>query len=140
MGPTVLTVISGSGARAPGLVPEDELVDGPAALPPVLLRPAEGEPAVPTHVAHRFAEGGPTELVPLVVEALPQVEVGEELGVVGAQLSAQRLLFGGEVDVHGEARGGSGAVGRLPGSGGGGTGNETCSSSGRMPEGPVLVH
>jgi hypothetical protein len=72
-----------------------------AALTAELLGPADHKPAVLAHAAHRLAEGGAAELVPLGVEAPAQVADGEEAAVVPAQLVAQGLLFGGEVDVHG---------------------------------------
>ena len=86
-------------ARAPGLLPEDELVDVAATLAAVLLRPAEGEPAVLAHLPEGFAERRPTELVPLVVQRLPQFR-REHRRVVVPQLLAEGGLFGGELDVH----------------------------------------
>jgi hypothetical protein len=59
-----------------------------AALAAVLLGPTDHQPAVLAHATHRFAEGGAAELVPLRVEALPQVTDGEQAPIVGAQLVA----------------------------------------------------
>jgi hypothetical protein len=80
-----------------GLVEEDELLDLGAALPAVLRGPADAEPAVASHLAH----DGTRRLA----DALPLVHgiahLGrQQLGVVGAKLSAQRLLLGRVTDVH----------------------------------------
>ena len=70
---------------------------GPAALPAVLLGPADAEPAVAPHPPHHRAHGRAGAIAAVQLLA----DLGrEELVVVGAQLAAQRLLLGGVGDVH----------------------------------------
>src|SRR5262249_12696351 len=92
-------------ARAVRLVPEDELLERRAALAAVLLRPADAEPAVGPHAADDVAEDRPPDLVPLRVQRRAQLG-REELAVVAADLAAERVLLGREVEVHAVGRAG----------------------------------
>src|ERR671920_2117596 len=84
------------GARPHGLVEEQELVHGRAALAAVLLGPADAQPAVLADPSDHRA----VQLTALgAAEAGPDV-VGHEPGEVGPQLVAERSLVGGEVEVH----------------------------------------
>ncbi len=86
-------------ARAIGLVPEDELLDRRAALAAVLARPADPQPAVLAHPPDHFAEDGSAHLFPLGIEGRAQLG-REELAVVAADLLAQPLLLGRELEMH----------------------------------------
>jgi hypothetical protein len=88
-------------ARPHRLVEEDELLDGRHAAAAVLLRPADAEPAVASHLQDDLADGG--------ADALGAADLGPQLGreqprIVLAELLAERFV-GGAV---GEAHGGSG--------------------------------
>ena len=92
-----------------------------AALAAVLARPADPEPAVLAHPPDHLAEDGPAHLVPLGVERRAQLG-REELAVVAADLLAQPLLLGREVEVHaglGAPTARRGRRGAAPGPGGG---------------------
>jgi hypothetical protein len=84
-------------AGAHRLVEEDELLDGRPPLPAVLLRPADAEPAVLAHPSHDAAH----HLTDAVGVGQLLLDLGrQELGVVRAQLAAERLLLVGVADVH----------------------------------------
>ena len=85
------------GAGAPRLVEEDELVGRRPTLPAELGRPSDAQPAVLADLAHDLAPGG----APLAAlgQAGPHL-FGQQLGVVGAQLGAQLLLFGAFFEEH----------------------------------------
>ena len=85
-------------ARPPGLVEEDELVGGGPALAAVLLRPPDAEPAVLADAAHDLA---PQLAAFADLADAPAHLVGEQFGVVGAQLLAQGQLLGGLLQEHG---------------------------------------
>ena len=65
----------------------------------MLARPADPEPAVLAHPPDHLAEDGPAHLLPLGVERGPQLG-REQLAVVAADLLAQSLLLGRELEVH----------------------------------------
>ncbi len=89
--------------RCPGplhLGEEDELVGGGPALPAVLLRPADPEPAVLSHPAHQGAE----DLAPLLLAVQRPADVGRQhVGEVGPQLVPQGQLLRGLLEMHGSA-------------------------------------
>ena len=91
VGPTVLMVSIGTGcAAAHGLVEEDELLNGRAALATPLGGPADAEPAVAAHLLDDLAHHGTdaARLRELFLEL-----GGQQVLVVGAQLALQRLLL-----------------------------------------------
>ena len=88
-------------AGALGLVVEDELLGGGAALPAVLLRPADAEPPVGAHLADEVAVG--------VAAGLGTGEGGaarwrHQLLEVVAQLVLQLALLAGQVDAQESGR------------------------------------
>src|SRR5581483_5742111 len=84
-------------ARPPRFVREDELLDLPAGLTAVLLRPADPEPAVAAQLADRLQAGRAAAVAP---RHLGAPLGGHQRGEVLAQLAAQRLLFGRVRDPH----------------------------------------
>jgi hypothetical protein len=89
-------------ARTPRLLEPDQLLDRGASLAAVLLGPADAEPAVAAHLPDQLlVQRAGLEAVQL------RAQLGsDQLGEVGAQLGAQRLLLGRVVDVHGGSRDG----------------------------------
>jgi hypothetical protein len=85
------------GADPPSLVEEDELLDLAAALATVLLRPADTEPAVPTHLADGLEAVGPTGLA---AHDFVRDLGGHQIVEVGSQLTAQGFLLVREGDLH----------------------------------------
>src|SRR5262249_26422573 len=81
------------------LVVEDELLGEAAALAAVLGRPADAEPPVTAHLPDRLQAMRAPGVAPF---DLGLDLGGHELGEVGAQLGAQRLLLRCVGDVHGE--------------------------------------
>ena len=109
VGPTVLMVSIGTGrAAAHRLVEEDELLDGRAALPAPLRRPADAEPAVAAHLLDHLAHHGPdaARLRQLLLDL-----GGQQVLVVGAQLALQRLLLLGVGNLHRVPPGWRGRIG-----------------------------
>src|SRR4029434_6562803 len=86
-------------ARPVRLLPEDQLLERAAALAAVLLRPADAEPAVAAHAADDLPGHRPAHVFPLFHERAAQLG-REEVAVVGAQLLAERVLLGGEIEMH----------------------------------------
>jgi hypothetical protein len=93
----VFSVTNGIGAPArPRLLEPDQLLDRGASLAAVFLRPADAEPAVAAHLADQLlVQRAGLESVQL------RAQLGsDQLGEVGAQLGAQRLLLRVVIDVH----------------------------------------
>ena len=87
-------------AGAVRLVVEEVLLERRATLPAVLLRPADAELAVASHLADQLAVR--------LAAGLAALELGPALGrhqrrEVLAQLLLERALLGRQVDVHGAA-------------------------------------
>src|SRR5205085_1860673 len=82
-----------------GLVEEDVLLDRRAALPPVLLRPSDPQPAVAAELPDDLAEPGALVFADVRAELL--AELGrQQLPEVRAHLVAKRLLFRCVGDAH----------------------------------------
>ena len=78
------------------LLQEDQLFDGAAALPAVLLGPPDAQPAVFAHLADRRL---PSLAHHLVVEVARGPRL-HQIGEVDAQLVLKGLLLGRQVEIH----------------------------------------
>ena len=85
--------------RAHHLLDEDELLERRHAAPAELLRPAQADPAVAAHLAHRRLPQRTAALAGALLELRVQLGRDQRLEI-GAQFLAQALLFGGELDFH----------------------------------------